>query len=143
MKFLEGDIGDLEWAENEGVKEGMFDVITCASAFVVLEDQAGAVNCWAKLLKKGGSLIFDIPTGNSMVKGLALERIASQVGVAKSYIRGGLDSEEKVRALLTDAGLDDSEFFLSESYEDGDFITVEGAGATFDGMVAEKKWFRG
>lgn len=34
VRFVEGDIGDLvsEWAEKEGIKEGMFDIITCASA---------------------------------------------------------------------------------------------------------------
>ncbi len=142
VKFLEGEISDLEWAENEGVKEGMFDVITCASAFELLEGQAGAVKCWANLLKKGGKIIFDVPTGDSMMKGLVLERMAKQVGVERSYFRGDLDSELKVRALLTGAGLDDSEFFVTDSYEDNDFITVEGAGKTFDEMVAQKKWFR-
>jgi ubiquinone/menaquinone biosynthesis C-methylase UbiE len=40
VKFVECDIADLisGWAEKEGIREGMFDVITCASAFVLIED---------------------------------------------------------------------------------------------------------
>jgi ubiquinone/menaquinone biosynthesis C-methylase UbiE len=145
VKFIEGDIGDLvsEWAENEGIKEGMFDTITCASAFVLIEDQAGAVKSWTKLLKRGGKVIFDIPTGDSMVRGLALERIAEQLGIRRQYTRERIDSGEKVRALLTGAGLDDDDFFVSESYNDGELLSVKGAGDTFDAMAAEKKWFRG
>jgi len=145
VKFVEGDIADLlsEWAEREGIREGMFDVITCASAFVLVEDQQGAVKSWAKLLKKGGRLIFDVPTGDSQIKALALERIAEKLGVVKMYTREKIDSEEKVRSLLTGAGLDDSDFFVSGNYEDGGVVSVEGAGDTFDDLVKEKKWFRG
>ncbi|KAE9370514.1 S-adenosyl-L-methionine-dependent methyltransferase [Stipitochalara longipes BDJ] len=145
VKFVEGDIADLlsEWAEKEGIRKGMFDLITCASAFVLVEDQPGAVKSWAKLLKKGGRLIFDVPTGDSQIKALALERISEKLGIVKAYTREGIDSEEKVRSLLTEAGLDDGEFFISENYEDGGVVSVEGAGDTFDDLVREKKWFRG
>ena len=145
VKFVEGDITDLlsEWAEEEGIRDGMFDIITCASAFVLVEDQPGAVKSWAKLLKKGGRLIFDVPTGDSQIKALALDRIVEKLGVVRLYTREKIDSEEKVRSLLTGAGLDDSDFFVSESYEDGGFVSVESAGDTFDDLVKEKKWFRG
>ncbi|PMD46360.1 S-adenosyl-L-methionine-dependent methyltransferase [Hyaloscypha variabilis F] len=145
VKFVEGDIADLlsEWAEKEGIRQGMFDVITCASAFVLLEDQPGAVKSWAKLLKKGGKVIFDAATGDSQIKALALERVTEKLGIVRTYTREGIDSEEKVRSLLTGAGLDDSEFFVSENYEDGGVVVVENAGATFDDLVKEKKWFRG
>lgn len=145
VKFVEGDIADLfsEWAEKEGIKERMFDVITCASAFVLIEDQSGAVKSWAKLLRKGGRVIFDCATGDSMVKALALERIVEKLGIVRHYSREGIDSEEKVRSLLTSAGLDDKDLFVSESYGDGEVLSVEGAGDLFDVMVKEKKWFRG
>lgn len=145
VKFIEGDIGDLvsEWAEREGIKEEAFDIITCASAFVLIEDPAGTVKSWAKLLKNGGKVIFDVPTGDSMVRGLALERIAERLGIDRQYTREGIDSEEKVRGVLTSAGLDDSEIFVSESYNDAEWLSVKAAADTFDVMVAEKKWFRG
>lgn len=145
-KFVEGDITDLdsEWARKEGIEEGMFDAITCASAFVLLEDSAAAVKSWAKLLKTGGNLIFDVPTADSLIKGLALERVAEKMGlVNRTYTRGLIDSEAKIRALLTEAGLDDGELFVTESYADGEWIGVDDAGEVFDEMVAENKWFRG
>ncbi len=42
-------------AESEGVKEGIFDIITYASVFAMLEDQAGAVNAGPSGLRKEGS----------------------------------------------------------------------------------------
>jgi len=95
------------------------------------------------LLKKGGKVIFDAATGDSQIKALALERVTEKLGIVRTYTREGIDSEEKVRSLLTGAGLDDSEFFVSENYEDGGVVVVENAGATFDDLVKEKKWFRG
>jgi len=74
---------------------------------------------------------------------LALERIAERLGIERQYTREGIESEEKVRGLLTGAGLDDSEFFVSESYKDAERLSVKEAADTFDVMVAEKKWFRG
>jgi hypothetical protein len=100
------------------------------------------VKSWAKLLKKGGRMIFDVPAGDSMLKGLALERIADPLGVLRRYTRESIDSE-KVRMLLTDAGLDDGECFVSESYGEGEILRVERAGDTFDAMVREKTWVRG
>jgi len=85
----------------------MFDIITCASTFVLMEDQEEAVESWAKLPKKGGKVILDIPTGDNMVKGLAFERIAERLRIKRQYTREEIDSEEKLRALLTPAELGD------------------------------------
>ena len=43
VKFVEGDIADLisGWAKKKGLREGMFDAITCASIFVLIKDQQG------------------------------------------------------------------------------------------------------
>ena len=143
VKFLEHDISNLEGLEKEGIVEGTFDVISCASAFVLLEDPHAAVNGWAKLLKRGGKLIFDVPTNDSMVQGVVLEKSARQLnigGVSDLYGRTRLDSEEKVRKLLTDAGLDDSECFTTEDYEGPHTYHVDKAGEMFDKMIAEGKW---
>jgi hypothetical protein len=43
--------------------------------------------------------------------------------------------------LLTDAGLNDGECFGSKSYGEGEILSVERAGDTFDAMVREK-WVR-
>ena len=68
ISWYEGDIMDLSAIEEiqEVVRErGGFDVISCCSALVLLEDPQAAVTAWAKMLKKGGRggmLIVDTPT---------------------------------------------------------------------------------
>lgn len=145
VKFVGGDVTDVasQWAEEAGIKQEMFDIITCASAFILVENQPAVVNTWAKLLKKGGKLIFDVPTGDSMLKGLALERVSARLGIFNSHLLRNVDSEEEIKLSLTGAGLDGSGFFISPNYADGETYDVEKAGEIFDQMVIERKWFRG
>ena len=65
MKFLEHDIAALD--ELNELEEGDFDVISCASAFVLFEDPENIVRGWKKMLKRGGKMIFDVPTWNRFV----------------------------------------------------------------------------
>lgn len=74
-----------------------------------------------------------------MLKWLALKGIAEPLGVLRRYRREGIDSQMKIRMSLTDAGLDDGECFVSEYYGEGEILSVERAGHTFDAMVREKK----
>jgi len=133
-KFVQHDVTSLQGVE--GIKEDTFDVITCASAFVLLEDPSSAVKSWAKLLKKGGRLIFDVPTNDSRVQGLVLDQAAQELGIMVVYGRMRLNSEEKVRRLLTDAGLDDTESFPTENYEGPEEYSAEEAGEMFDRMLS-------
>jgi ubiquinone/menaquinone biosynthesis C-methylase UbiE len=103
VRFLEGDIGHLESLEGEDVKDGEFDLITCASAFVLVEDGAEALKGWAKLLRKGGKVVFDALTEDGDVKSLVLERAAKKLDIML-YSRDQQDSEAKVRGLLTGRG---------------------------------------
>jgi SAM-dependent methyltransferase len=122
----------------------MFDVITCASAFVLLADPGSAVKSWAKLLKKGGRLIFDVPTNDSTIRGLMLDKVAQELGIPVVYGRTTLDSKEKVIQLLTDAGMDSPESFLSGDYEEpSEVLGTDGekAGEVWDAMVAQQSWF--
>jgi ubiquinone/menaquinone biosynthesis C-methylase UbiE len=96
-KFVQHDVSLLQGVE--GVEEDTFDIITCRSAFVLLKDSSLAVKSWAKLLKKGGRLIFDVLTNDSMVQGLVLDQVAEELGIMVVYRRMRLNSEEKVRKL--------------------------------------------
>jgi ubiquinone/menaquinone biosynthesis C-methylase UbiE len=141
MKFLQHDISSLNSVE--GVAEGFFDVITSASALVLLEDPDSAVRQWAKLLKKGGRVIFDVPTGDSMIQGLVLDRVAQKMGVPVVYNRTRFFSAVSVEQLLTDAGLDAGESFMTGNYGKVGELDAEKAREIFDEMVAENKWFEG
>jgi ubiquinone/menaquinone biosynthesis C-methylase UbiE len=138
VKFIQHDVSALQGVE--GIEEDMFDIITCASAFVLLDDPSLAVKGWAKLLKKGGRLIFDVPTNDTMVKGGVLDQVAQELGIMVVYGRMRLNSEEKVRFLLTDAGLDNTGSFPTENYDEPEEYSAEKAGEIFDGMLSEERW---
>ncbi len=68
--------------------------------FVMIEDQPGAVKSWVWLLKKGGRLIFDVPTRHTQLMGLALKRIAEPLAVLRRYMREGIESQKKISLLF-------------------------------------------
>lgn len=138
VTFLEHDIENLKGLEKYGIEEGKFDLITCVSAFALVQDPFEAVRSWGKLLKKGGKLIFDVPAGGSLIKNLLLERVAKELNVSVHSHR--LDSAESVKKCLTDAGLDDSESFLSDVYDATEVMEVNKAGETFDELLGRANW---
>ena len=83
IKFVQHDITTVQNVSE--IEEASFDVMTCASAFVLLENQGQTVKRWARLLKKGGRLIFDVPTNDSMIRGLVLEKVAQELEVPLIY----------------------------------------------------------
>jgi len=140
--FVEHDIENLEGLEAQGIEEGKFDLITVASAFPVVENQVEAVKGWAKFLTKGGRLIFDAPTGGTLIKNVLLERVAKNLKI-RVFNHQLTDTTEKIRKLLEDAGLDASETFVTDTYETGtETLDVKTAGEVFDGMFGEGKWTR-
>ncbi|CZR58430.1 related to ubiE/COQ5 methyltransferase [Phialocephala subalpina] len=138
VTFLEHDIENLKGLEKYGIEEGKFDLITCVSAFALVQDPSEAVRSWGKLLKKGGKLIFDVPAGGSLIKNLLLERVAKELNVSVHSHR--LDSAESVKKCLTDAGLDASESFLSDVYDATEVMEINKAGETFDELLGRANW---
>jgi ubiquinone/menaquinone biosynthesis C-methylase UbiE len=142
VDFVLHDIENLEGLEAHGIEEGKFDLITCASAVAVLEHPAEAVTGWAKFLKKGGKLIFDVPSGGTLIKNILLDRVAKELKV-EIFNHQITDSIDKVKKLLTDAGLDASETFVTDAYETNtEVLEVGKAGETFDAMLGPGKWGR-
>jgi ubiquinone/menaquinone biosynthesis C-methylase UbiE len=138
VQFIHHDIAALP--EIPEIKEGEFDVITCASAFVLLEDPGSVVKGWSRFLKVGGRLIFDMPTYNAMIGGWVMNIVGQKMGIRMAYNRNDLDALEKVKPLLVEAGLDASETFVTESY-DGSNIDPKNAGEMFEGIVGKKEWY--
>jgi ubiquinone/menaquinone biosynthesis C-methylase UbiE len=135
INFLEHDISNLQGLD--GIKEDTFDVITCASAFMLLEDPGAAVKSWAKLLRRGGRIIYDVPTGDSNIQALLLERVASKMGTEVIYPRANLDSMQKVTQLLADAGLDTRESCVADNYQEPEELDVRRAGKLFEEMLSK------
>lgn len=135
VQFLEHDISKLHDLESYGVKENTFDVITCASALMLVADPGPAAKAWAKLLRKGGRIIVDVPTRDSNIQALVLERVAKRMGTEVIYERDRLESMQKLTQLLVDAGLDLQDSFVADHYENPFEIDTEKAGEFFEDIL--------
>ncbi|CAG8960120.1 hypothetical protein HYFRA_00010599 [Hymenoscyphus fraxineus] len=140
IEWVEGDISTIHTVQ--GIQEGGFDVVSCAAALVLLKEPGTAVREWARLLKPGGMLITDVLTGDTMVRGILLDRVAEELGVETVHSRVKLDSGEKVMGLLSGAGLDGGESFLTKSYAETKYLDVEKAGEMFDALFEETSVLR-
>ncbi len=85
VMFMEHDIGNLAGLETQGIVEGIFDLSACAAAFVLLENPGAAVKNWAKLLKKGGKLVFDALTNDSLIPGLCFNNVKEGFNIPMVY----------------------------------------------------------
>lgn len=138
VKFIYHDIAALD--DVEEIKGKEFDLITCGSAVALLQHPADAVKGWAKLLKKGGRMIFDVPTRDSMITGYVLNIVANKLDVSLPFDQTALGTLESVRRLVDDAGLDSSGSFTTGSYRDTT-VSVENADEMFEARLSKKEWF--
>lgn len=70
MQFVNGDVEDLDAGVlRRLLPEGAegFDVVTCASALVLLRDPGAAVKAWVAMMAPGGRLIIDVTSEDAMV----------------------------------------------------------------------------
>lgn len=78
-----------------------------------------------------------------MVRGVVLEQAAHKLNVPVASNRGQFDSLEKVKKLLTNAGLDASESFDSQNYDGPQELDSSRGGELLQEMVAAGKWSSG
>jgi ubiquinone/menaquinone biosynthesis C-methylase UbiE len=127
VEFYQGDILDLESVE--AVKGQTFDVITVASALVLLPDPKAAVRYWTKFLKPGGVLATDSTHPRNLVSGIVLERVSRRLDLPKPYFREWSTSEHALREVLESGGLEVEKVVTIENqsgygkryYEDSDW----------------------
>lgn len=113
VNFIKGDILHLE--EIEELKDKQFDVITVASALVLLPDPKAAVEHWSKFLKPGGILAADATHPRNLVPGMVLERVARRMDLPIPYNRSWSRSEVTMSQLLESAGLEVEKVFTVEN----------------------------
>ena len=115
--FINGDVTDLNG--QKAFEHGqLFDLITCASAFVMLQDPVSVLRYWGTLLTPTGKLIIDVPTEKSMVIGTLLERLLREEGMASGvlYGRHGVTSRDLLRDTISEAGLVALNVFETDLY---------------------------
>ena len=98
-----------------------FDVITCASAFVLLENRTETVKGWTKFLKPGGRIVLDVPIESTQYAGQILEKTARKLGVAVAFENSWITGPDALKELLESAGLSarvfKSKVYGSKSYD--------------------------
>ncbi|KAJ4366823.1 hypothetical protein N0V83_007349 [Neocucurbitaria cava] len=104
LNFIRGDILHLE--ETEEIKEKTFDVITVASALVLLPNPKAAIEHWSAYLKPGGMIAMDATHPRNLVPGMVLERVARRLDLPIPYNRSWSKSESSLKEVLESAGVE-------------------------------------
>jgi 2-polyprenyl-3-methyl-5-hydroxy-6-metoxy-1,4-benzoquinol methylase len=87
------------------LKVGSFDVITCCSALVLLQDPAHAIKQWSSYLKPGGRMIVDVTHTNTLAPGFALEAVGRRLNRPLPWYRAAFQKPEDLKLMMEDAGL--------------------------------------
>lgn len=115
IEFIHHDITDLKSLKGNRLRDD-YDVITCTTALVLLEDPAKAVKEWAGLLKPGGKLITDVPTEDSQPLGLIYEEMGEELGVKLPFFRRWIKSIGSLQEVMTNAGFEIESARTSREY---------------------------
>lgn len=105
VSFHQHSITELDTLEVLQGTKGTFDLITCASALVLLPNPAGAVKEWASYLKPGGKLITDVTHIGNQVVGVIYERVGRRLGVHIAHYRTNFQKPQDLQDVMERAGL--------------------------------------
>ena len=134
VRFYKHDIVHLEsLADVVKVKnEGGFDLITCASAFVLLDDPSTALRHWATFLKPGGRLVVDIPHPENQIRGILAERVGNLLNAPVPYHRTWVRGSESLEVVFDQAGLDTLSIdFVPQDGGQTRYLTPEDVGTSW------------
>lgn len=125
----------------EALKGQTFDVITLASALVLLDNPGTAIKSWKSFLRPGGRFVVDVLSPHNMPTGLIFERTAKRLGLRVPYYRNWVESPDSVKALLEEAGLTVSTVVHVEQTGAGvDYLDVADAETLFDKEIESEAY---
>lgn len=104
IQFIQGDILHLDGIHE--LQDRLFDVITVASALVLLPDPIAALNHWSRYLKPGGVLAADATHPRNLISGMVLERTARRLGLSVPYNRSWSRTESNLKQKFESAGFE-------------------------------------
>lgn len=138
VEFINHDITDLEVLKGTDLGDE-YDLITCATALVLLEDPAKAIKQWAGLLKPGGRLIIDVPTEDANISGLVFEEVGEVLGIQLPFNRRWVENIYSLQQLMTEAGLGIERAIRHQGYDGPKDYDGSAGAKLFDRSVPETK----
>ncbi|MCJ1458911.1 hypothetical protein MMC28_009287 [Mycoblastus sanguinarius] len=140
IEWVEWDIGDLDNAQKQGKIGEDYDIITCSSALVLLQDPGRAIRQWVGLLKKDGKIITDVPTENTMIEGLAFEEVGLELGIELPGRRCWVTGLKSLKRLFEDAGLEIVRAWEADGYDGSAQYKGGTAGESFGKCIKSEAW---
>ncbi|KAH0847345.1 hypothetical protein AYO21_03744 [Fonsecaea monophora] len=135
--FHNHDISDLSGLDiTSKDSEGSFDVITCASALILLPDPLQAVKNWKSTLRPGGRLITDVQTKDANVVMNIFSAIAPELGETVPWHSHLWQSQQALATLMVDAGYHVDKVFETEAYARTQYH-LEAAAEIFEKAVSK------
>jgi ubiquinone/menaquinone biosynthesis C-methylase UbiE len=118
VDFYNHDISDLAGIQDRILSSGSagFDVITCASALILLPDPLRAVQHWKSLLRPGGRLITDVQTKQANLVMNIFSAIAPELGESVPWHSELWQSQQALEKLMLDAGFTVDKVFETDPY---------------------------
>lgn len=104
--MLQWNISDLDHAKAQEKVRNDYDLITCATALVLLQDPPKAIVQWASLLRPGGRMVTDVPTENTQIEVFVFEEVGAQLGINVPYHRSWVSGPRSLRQLFLQTGLE-------------------------------------
>jgi ubiquinone/menaquinone biosynthesis C-methylase UbiE len=120
------------------LKQGTFDVVTCASALVLLRSPVDALVQWAKYLKPGGRLLTDVAHPNNLHSSNVFEKVHQRLAIQSPSSRWWVKSEDSFKLLIGKAGfdLDQSKFVFVDNAGFGErYRSVDEAEKVFEDNI--------
>lgn len=103
VEFYQHSITDLDSLSE--LRGKLFDVITCASALVLLANPAEALRQWYSYLKTGGRVIADVTHPQSQLPLITSERVGRTLGKPVPFYRIDFQGPDDLRKIMQAAGL--------------------------------------
>lgn len=146
VSFIKGDIQHLDSSrftrDSSSSSATKFDVITCASALILLDDPVGALRQWKTLLEEGGGkIVTDVQSRDANLIMNVFRHVAAQLGEKVIWDGGAAryESIEDLGKVVRDAGFEIEKLFETEPYATTHYKPKE-AEEIFDEAV-EKEMF--
>ena len=114
ITFLQADVTDLSKVT---LIPSQFDVITCASAFVLLSSRTDTLRHWATYLKPNGRMILDAPSESTYLEGQVFALAARELGIDILWDRSWVHGPDSLTRLFESAGLAPVHVFTSPVYQ--------------------------